>query len=669
LLSRNLAAFALAVVGLGAAQQPAQPTVFVDAVVIDDAGRPVTTLKPSEFRVTVDKEPRQVESIRYVFRGPGAVTSASLADPAREAPAAAEHGRLVLVVVDETSIQPGQEKPVVAATARILDELAAGDRATVITLPLPRNRTEASTDAPSRAATLAKVRGRATEQDANASRAAEEVKALQEAREQAAAAALGDPDDPSRAAERQQAALQAVRTPRADDADPEARQEHRGTARALQPIVEGFRAVPGLKTVIVVRQADAFDAGDADRQKSVDALIEAAVRSRTVIHLVAVGGTNRKMSSAAEGLRQAAVGSGGTFTALGQPKDARAYDALRSALWGGYLIEVAAPGGVGKDGLHALRVTTTLGGASVRTAQWWVPRNDPVPEVVSRTSAPAAAPSAPAPAAPPAAGKHAKRARADDPQLTILVARMNEYLSAYLRDFANVVAEEETVQEISRGWRSGPRTRHLKSEILLVKTSDATGWLQYRDVFEVDGRAVRDREARVQKLFLEDPAKAPEKAEEISDESARYNLGDLKRTMNVPTLALMLLSPSSVGGVSFERDGEDTINGLRTARIKFEETGRPTLVRQIETGGDAPSSGTVWIDPSTGRIVRTLFQVEVAQSSATMTVTYKPADSAGIWVPAEMYEVYRQPGYEVNGRASYSNFRSFNVTTDVKIAK
>ena len=51
----------------------------------------------------------------------------------------------------------------------------------------------------------------------------------------------------------------------------------------------------------------------------------------------------------------------------------------------------------------------------------------------------------------------------------------------------------------------------------------------------------------------------------------------------------------------------------------------------------------------------------------TTTVVYKPAPETGLWVPAEMQETYQKPGEELEGRATYKNFRSFKVITATEI--
>src|SRR6266850_1287682 len=92
------------------------------------------------------------------------------------------------------------------------------------------------------------------------------------------------------------------------------------------------------------------------------------------------------------------------------------------------------------------------------------------------------------------------------PALEQLLERTAIYIGKFIEQFSNVVAEEKYVQDTlgnlpivmsGRGGLSatgGPASRHreIKSDFLLVKVGPAE-WLPFRDVYEVDGTAVRDR--------------------------------------------------------------------------------------------------------------------------------------------------------------------------------
>src|SRR5437588_5579928 len=151
--------------------------------------------------------------------------------------------------------------------------------------------------------------------------------------------------------------------------------------------------------------------------------------------------------------------------------------------------------------------------------------------------------------------------RAERVPLDELLDRVAWYLDYFVDEFENVVAEEIYVQDSSMllpsfspmpGGRGGAfppppppsdgaRARHrdLRSDFLLVKSPDTAALVPFRDVIEVDGVPVRDREARLAKLFLsEHGGGAMEHAEKIGAEGARYNLGNMRSTLGNPVLGL-----------------------------------------------------------------------------------------------------------------------------------
>ena len=662
-----------------APQAPAGPTVFVDAGVIDDNGRPVTTLRPEDVRVAVDGEGRSVISLRFVHRGPAAETAAGLADLAREAPAAAERARSLLLLVDENSIAPAQEKPVVGAVRRLLDELGAADQAAVVALPRPPPRITLTTDSIAWQASLSRVTGRLLP---NAAGAASQATALSAARppDVSVDAGAGNPEEPVRleALDRDptQTGLRGEEDPAATA--PEA--GIRGTLRALLGVIDGLRGLPGLKTVVVLTQAvsvvgtPAPAAGSPasaqdDRRADVDATCAAAARARAVIHLVVVGTAGRRRGAFDDNLRDIAEGTGGTITIARDGGDTRAFNDLRAVLSGGYLVEVEARDGDRTTRARSLKVEVARPRTVVRAARWWAPRNDPVPQVAVSAPTPTAPPPAPGslPASSLPPSGPARREAPDDPQLVLLLARVTEYLEAYVKGLSNVVAEEDYRQRLLRGTFGKTASRRLRSDLVIVRTDADIGWFHYRDVFEVDGYPVRDRDTRVQKLFLEDPEGALRRGTEISLESARYNIGAMTRTTNWPTLALAFLGPTRIGGLSFRRDGDDTVDGIKAVKVAFQETASPSLVRPTNGGGDIFARGTFWIDPANGRILKTRISAAAGASVMTTTVVYRPMPGIGVWPPAEMDERYEAPNEEIEGHAVYRNFRQFTVTTDTKI--
>jgi hypothetical protein len=255
-----------------------------------------------------------------------------------------------------------------------------------------------------------------------------------------------------------------------------------------------------------------------------------------------------------------------------------------------------------------------------------------------------------------------------DPALDAVLARAAEYVRAYSRHTSVVVSEEVYEQKIALVGQAvvfGPTSRKLVSDFLLAQVPGGEGWLPFRDVFEVDGVLVRDREDRLTKLFLDAPADAERNAAEILRESARYNIGPINRTLNIPTLPLWFFDPASYQSFTFRKRGEETIDGSRVWVVSYSERGRSTVIKTWR-GGDVPASGELWIDPVNGRVLKTLLMA----GAARITVTYRPrAEVLGLWMPVEMLEEYSFAGGRIEAKASYSKFRRFQVFTEEHLKK
>jgi formylglycine-generating enzyme required for sulfatase activity len=267
--------------------------------------------------------------------------------------------------------------------------------------------------------------------------------------------------------------------------------------------------------------------------------------------------------------------------------------------------------------------------------------------------------------------------------LEAVLDRAGWYLDYFVDEFENVVAEENYIQDSSqllptlspagggRGAIAPPpsaaemlRARHrdLRSDFLLVKSPDTQALVPFRDVIQVDGVMVRDREARLAKLFLTASADAMDRAERIREEGARYNLGNMRSTLGNPVLALGVLQQSYQSRFRFSLAKEDRSFGPGVAVIEYREMGSPAMIRG-EAGRDLPAHGRLWIDIATGRVLKTELQVQQPTVRAIITTTFQAEEQSGIAVPLEMREQYTFPnGNRVNTLASYGHFRRFDVT-------
>lgn len=267
--------------------------------------------------------------------------------------------------------------------------------------------------------------------------------------------------------------------------------------------------------------------------------------------------------------------------------------------------------------------------------------------------------------------------RAQEPTLEMVLARVAGYVSDYQKQLVGIVAEEhyrQNVQNMTRAGRNSRQFRELRSDVLLVKLPDEERWLQFRDVFEVDRKPVRDRDERLFKLFVTPTEGARTQAEAIQEESSRLNIGPVRRTINMPILALLFFDVSWQRNLELERlkvENPRRFEGLAPPdavwRIAFAETDSPTLVRG--TGGkNIRSRGEIWVDTASGRILQTELISEDVGIIATITVRYRTQPGFTLLLPEEMRELYRVRVNEsrIDGRASYGRFRQFTVTTTEK---
>jgi hypothetical protein len=274
-----------------------------------------------------------------------------------------------------------------------------------------------------------------------------------------------------------------------------------------------------------------------------------------------------------------------------------------------------------------------------------------------------------------------------------VLAGAGRYVSNYELELADVIADEHYVQQGRPVAGGRPARRELLAEFALVRLGEEGGWTGFRDVIEVDGQRVHDREGRLLELFARAPATAARQARRIADESARFNLGALRRNFNEPTMALAFLVPDHQGRFRFKKDSEATIDGLDVWVVRYTERRRGTFIR-TPGGRDIPAQGRFFIDPRAGRVVRTELVLRdflagddlppgrprrPIQTRAEINVTFRPDDRLGIWVPAEMHELYTGPWtlervtpepeqhVDLIGTATYSNYRRF--VTDARIVR
>jgi len=255
-------------------------------------------------------------------------------------------------------------------------------------------------------------------------------------------------------------------------------------------------------------------------------------------------------------------------------------------------------------------------------------------------------------------------------ELISALQRATEYVTQYEAELGNLIGNEEYVQNaawLAPTGRGNPMVakrlqRRVSSDFLIIQVGPE--WAALRKANRVDGSKVKETEPAFEDAFDNSSEANQKRLLAMKAESIRYNIGDIIRDTNLPTVALKVLRESEVSRFVFERAGSSKIEGIQAWVVRFREQASPTLV----IGGKGEflySNGTLWIEPETGRVLRTEFIVEnryaPARVKARIVVTYSEGKNIKLLLPSLMDEHYESEFNTVDCKAYYSNFRPFEV--------
>ena len=264
------------------------------------------------------------------------------------------------------------------------------------------------------------------------------------------------------------------------------------------------------------------------------------------------------------------------------------------------------------------------------------------------------------------------------PELIDLLQRATEYVTQYEAELGNLIGSEEYLQNavwLAPSQRGGPMVakrlqRRVSSDFLIIQVGPE--WAALRKANRVVGSKVKEPEPSFEDAFDDSPDANQKRLNAMKGESTRYNIGDIIRETNLPTMALKVLRKGDVSHFAFERVGSSKIEGIQTQAVRFREQTSPTLV----IGGNGEflySNGTIWIEPETGRVLRTEFNVEnryaASPIKARIVVTYTAGKNLNVLVPTIMEEHYESEFNNVDCKAYYSNFRPFEVDVNLRFTR
>ena len=255
---------------------------------------------------------------------------------------------------------------------------------------------------------------------------------------------------------------------------------------------------------------------------------------------------------------------------------------------------------------------------------------------------------------------------AQEPSLADVMRRAHEFVVEYEDDLSMVVAEEHYQQQVLNQDGDVEERRVLVSDYRVTQLLPHEFWFGVRDVFEVDGRVVRERRTRpLRALRLSPGEDASERFRRIAEENARFNIGDVTRTFNEPTFVLSFIHPGNRDRMHFVELGTERVGELLAWVVGYREvfTDGSSFI-ETQDGDSLLARGRFWIDPTNGRVVRSELITGDArvERTARITVDYRSFPALDLWLPAQMREVYEttnatRDSTTITGTATYSNYR------------
>jgi VWFA-related protein len=122
------------------AQQPPKPSfeasveiTSLDVTVVDDKGKPISTLKPADFVVRIDGNTRRVVTAEWIRLSGGEAAAPAVAPPPEgySTNESSTAGRLIVIAIDQPNIRFGGAMAISRAANAFIDRLAPSDRVAV----------------------------------------------------------------------------------------------------------------------------------------------------------------------------------------------------------------------------------------------------------------------------------------------------------------------------------------------------------------------------------------------------------------------------------------------------------------------------------------------------------------------------------------------------------
>ena len=365
---------------LSAQQPPPKPSfqsavevTSLDVTVVDDKGKPITTLEPADFAVRIDGNPRHVVSAEWVPLGGEAGVALPPPPEGYTTNEGATVGRLIVIAVDQPNIRFGGAMAIAQAANGFIDRLLPSDRVAVAGIGFGAPATVFTADRARVKQAIARMVGQKTP-ELRSTYSIALVEALAIDRGEAGAletvvgrecAGLNSRDVPGCAFEVETEARDKARN---------SGQSAQDTINALTALFTGLRSIDAPKTLIFI--SEGFILNDLARIGELGSLAASARLSLFALRLDSqlfdIASARAPFNAFADRQAQAqgletlaGVTRGALFTVTGSGENV--FDRITSELSGYYMLGVESDGR-DKDGRpHPIRVDVGRRGAIVRS--------------------------------------------------------------------------------------------------------------------------------------------------------------------------------------------------------------------------------------------------------------------------------------------------------------
>ncbi len=394
---------------LSAQQPPPKPSfqssvevTSLDVTVVDDKGKPLTTLTPADFAVKIDGNVRRVVTAEWVPLGGEAGVALPPPPEGYSTNEGATVGRLIVIAIDQPNIRFGGAMGIVKAANGFIDRLLPSDRIAVAGIGVGAPATVFTSDRARIKQAIARMVGQKTpEMRSTHSIALVEAIAIERDDPGSLQPVLARECAGMTAQEASGCAVEVEMLAR--DKGRNAVHDSEETTRALAALFTGLRSIDAPKTLILISEGFILN-NDVARVSELGALAASARTSLFALRLDSqlfdITTARAPVNSFAdrqaqgEGLETlAGVTRGALFNVTGSGENV--FDRITSELSGYYMLGVESDGR-DKDGKpHPIRVEVARRGAFVRSRRQLINAASDRPAARSPRAAAAAALSSP----------------------------------------------------------------------------------------------------------------------------------------------------------------------------------------------------------------------------------------------------------------------------------